>query len=56
MFFLRKNSVVGLEIVLLQEFLAIPHLHIQQGVSDAEELECLGGHGRGDETKIVLLA
>lgn len=50
MLFLRKNSIVGLEIVFLQELLAILRLHIQQGVSDAEELECLGGHG-GDERK-----
>ena len=38
MLVLRQDSVVGLELVLLEEALAIGDLHVEQGVAHRKEL------------------
>jgi hypothetical protein len=41
----REDGVVGLQIILLQQLLAVSDLHIEEGVPHAKELVRLGGHG-----------
>ena len=40
-----EDSIVGLQIVLLQQLLAICDLHIEEGIPHAKELVRLRGHG-----------
>lgn len=39
-----KDSVVGLEVILLQELLAVEDLNIKEGVAHAEKRVRLGRH------------
>ena len=41
---LREDGVVGLEVVLFEELLAVRDLHVEQGVAHAEELVGLRRH------------
>jgi hypothetical protein len=42
---LRKDGIIGLQIVLLEQFLTVSDLHVEEGVTYAEELVRLRGHG-----------
>jgi len=39
-----EDRVVCLEVIFLQKFFSIRHLHVKQGVSNAEERVRLGSH------------
>jgi hypothetical protein len=44
LFLLREDGVVGLQAVLLEEGLAVPDLHVKEGVAHAEEGVGWGRH------------
>lgn len=42
---LGEDGIVGLEIILLEQLLAVIDLDVKEGVAQAEERVGLGGHG-----------
>lgn len=42
---LRKDGIVGLQIILLEQLFTVSDLHVEEGVTDAKELVRLRGHG-----------